>query len=225
MKNFDSNFFSELTQLDFCDESNGERYITVPQKDGARLRASEHHAAGKLSDSMISLTRNFVLSLTTRSSGRYQFETDFCVFPYRLTSYSLGNSGRKQLHIGFDAVPASSQFHTDWGCSVGLAFDFRNHHGINPECVNEYEAFIEKVFCEPELFDSTFGHLGYAEPCEDFKDNVTAGKVMDYDVNILQHWLLFGRRFTPDAISAMGSLDEFVDECIRTFDVISESGF
>lgn len=222
---FDRRFFDELTKIDFATECNGVRCVIIPLEDGPCPLASEHHAEGKISNSMIAATHDFVSLLSTRSGGRYRFESDFRVKLYQLSSHSLGQSGRKQLHIGFDAIPSYSMFHSEWGCSIGLGFDFRSHRGINVECVNDYEAFFEKVFCEPELFDLTFGSLGCAEPIEDFKDGVSAEKVVNYNVSILQNWLFFGRRLTLGALSAYGSLDDFVDECIRTFDVISESGF
>lgn len=86
------------------------------------------------------------------------FEQDFRVRPNQVYSYSLGRSDRKQLHIGFDAfAPPTRDFHlpSPWGVSIGLGFDFRNEQGIITECVNEYEAFFEKVFVVPELFDAT----------------------------------------------------------------------
>lgn len=154
------------------------------------------------------------------------FEKDFRVRPYQVYSYSQGCSGRKQLHIRLDATPPNRIFSSDWGASVGLGFDFRNEQGIIAECVNEYEAFHEKAFVEPELFDATFGGLGgYAEPTEEFKEPVTAEKAWQTTPDMLARWLFFGRRITPDDIAAMGSLDGFVDECIRVFDVICEAGY
>jgi chromosomal replication initiator protein DnaA len=156
---------------------------------------------------------------------------DFRVRPNQVYSYIQGRSGRKQLYIGFDAIPPPGRKHCcPWGASIGLGFDFRNEHGIITECVNDYEEFISKVCKATVLFDATFGKLGlggYREPANEFWESepVTADKTWKYPVDITQNWLFFGRRFTPEAITGMGSLDDFVDECIRVFDVICEGGY
>ncbi|TXT26560.1 MAG: hypothetical protein FD134_490 [Gallionellaceae bacterium] len=226
MNTFDSAFFNELAKLDALVKLNEYDSILMPPSDGFRLRVSELHAAGRISDAFAGLARDFVAMLAERSNGRYRFEKDFRVFPHRVYSYSQGRSGRKQLHVGFDAYPPSVIFPHPWGVSIGLGFDFRNAHGIITECVDEYEAFYEKVFVEPELFDATFGSLGgYAEPTGAFKGAVTAEKVWQTEVNILQNWLFFGRRLTPDDIAAFGTLEGFVDECIQVFDAICEAGY
>lgn len=226
MKTFGSSFFDELAKLDALVKLNEYDSILMPPSDGSRLRISELHAAGKISDAFAGLTRDFVDMLAERSNGRYMFEKDFRVRPWQVYSYSQGCSSRKQLYIRFDATPPNRVFSSDWGASMGLGFDFRNELGIIAECVNEYEAFYEKVFVEPELFDATFGSLGgYAEPAEDFKKPVTAEKAWQTTPDMLQHWLFFGRRFTPNDIAAMGSLDGFVGECIRVFYVICEAGY
>ncbi len=229
MNTFDSAFFNELAKLDALVKLNEFDSILIPPGDGFRLRVSEMRAAGKISGALAGLTRDFVDMLADRSNGRYMLEKDFCVHPWQVFSYSRGRSGRKQLYIGFDAyAPPTQDFHLQgpWGVSIGLRFDFRNERGIVTECVNEYEAFYKKVFVEPELFDATFGGLGgYAEPTADFKRPVTAEKAWQTTPSMLQHWLFFGSRLTPGDIAAMGSLDGFVGECIRVFDVICEAGY
>lgn len=226
MRNFDSVFFNELAKLDAIVKLNEYDSVLMPPRDGLRLRLSELHDAGKISDDFVRVTREFAVALAMRSRGRYEFEMDFRVRPWQVYSYSQGRSGRKQLYVGFDACTPSRFFSRPWGVSIGLGFDFRNEQGIISECVNEYEAFYEKVNVEPELFDATFGGLGgYAEPTEEFKEPVTAEKAGQTTPDMLQHWLFFGRRLTPDSITAMGSLDGFVDECIRVFDVICDVGY
>lgn len=226
MNTFDGAFFNELTKMDALMKLNKYDSILMPPSDGLRLRVSELHAAGKISEAFVRLTHDFVVTLAKRSGGRYVFEQDFRVRPWQVYSYSQGRSGRKQLYVGFDACTPSCFSSRPWGVSIGLGFDFRNEQGIITECVNEYEAFIEKVYVEPELFDVTFGSLGgYAEPSEDFKMPVTAEKAWQTTPDMLQHWLFFGRRLTPDEISALGSFEDFVDECIRVFDVICEAGY
>lgn len=220
MKTFDHLFFNELAAFDdFV-------FAKVPPRDGYRPCVAELHAAGKISDAFLGLTRDFVHTLAVRSNGRYLFERDFCIRPFQAYSYSQGRSGRKQLHIGFDAHPPSSVGSGGWGVSIGLGFNFRNSQGIIPECVNDYETFYAKVFGEPDLFDETFGGLGgYAEPTDDFTEPVNAGMALHAIPDILQNWLLFGRRVTPDSITAVASLDGFVDECVRVFDVIADAGY
>ncbi|OGQ52433.1 MAG: hypothetical protein A3J24_13230 [Deltaproteobacteria bacterium RIFCSPLOWO2_02_FULL_53_8] len=229
MNAFDSAFFNELVKLDALKKLNEYDSISMPPRDRHRLRLSELQEAGKISDDFVRVTREFVVALAKRSDGRYEFEMDFCARPNQVYSYSQGRSGRKQLYIGFDAhEPPTQDFHLQgpWGVSVGLGFDFRNERGIVTECVNEYEAFFEKVYCEQELFDATFGSLGgYAEPREVFKEPVTAEKVSQTTPAMLQSWLFFGKRLTPDAITAIGSLDAFADECIRGFNVICDAGY
>ncbi len=226
MRSFDSVFFNELAKLDALMKLNKYGSVLMPPRDGFRLRLSELHEAGKISDDFVRVTREFVVALAMRSGGLYEFEMDFRVLPHQVFSYTQGRSGRKQLYVRFDACPPSDKFPCPWGVSIGLGFDFRNEHGIITECVNEYEAFYEKVFCEQELFNATFGTLGgYAEPTEDFKEPVTAEKAWQTTPDMLQSWLFFGRRLTLDDITAMDSLDGFVDECIRVFDVISDAGY
>lgn len=220
MKTFDQAFFNELAAFDDL------AFAKVPPRDGFRPCVSELHAAGKISDAFLGLTRDFVHTLAVRSRGRYVFEQDFHLRPFQVFSYSQDRSGRKQLHIGFDAHPRSDVCSGGWGVSIGLGFDFRNSQGIVAECVNDYETFYAKVFAEPELFDATFGSLGgYAEPTDDFTEPVKAGMALQAIPDILQNWLLFGRRLTPDSITAVVSLDGFADECIRVFDAITYAGY
>lgn len=226
MNTFDSAFFNELAKMDALVKLNEYNSALMPPSDGFRLRVSELHAAGKISDAVVSLTRNFVVSLARRSGDRYVFEQDFRVCPNQVYSYSQGRSGRKQLQVCFDAYPLGGMFHRDWGVSIGMHFDFRNEHGIITECVNEYEAFEMKLHSDPELFDATFGSLGgYDGSTESIKEPVNAEKVCQSPVHITQRSLFFGKRLTPDAILAFGSLDGFVDECIRVFDVICDAGY
>lgn len=226
MKTFDSEFFNELVKIDALVKVDEYTSALMPPRDRFRLRVSEMHAAGKISDAFIRLTQDFIATLDKRSGGRYTFEKDFRAHPYHIFSYSKGRSGRKQLYVGFDAHQPSALFPCHWGASIGLHFDFRNEHGVITECVNEYEAFYEKVFADPELFDATFGSLGgYDGSTASLRASVTAESVCQTPPNMMQHWLFYGRRLTPDDITAMGSLDAFVDECIRVFDVISEAGY
>jgi hypothetical protein len=226
MNTFDVTFFNELSKLDALVKLNEYDSALMQPRDGFRLRTSELHAAGKISDEFIKLTHDFVKSLAERSVGRYRFEKDFRVFPHRVYSYRQGCSGRKQLHIGLDAYPPSELIPCHRGVSIGLGFDLRTEHGISTECVNEYESFFEKVFVTPEMFNATFGKLGgYAEPNEDLMEPVTGEKAWQTTPDILQHWLFFGRRLTLDDITMMDSLDGFVDECIWVFDVISAAGY
>lgn len=220
MNTFDGTFFNELAALD------DYIFASIPPSDNFRLHVSELREAGKVSGDFVRLTHDFVAALASRSQGRYLFEKDFRVRPWQVYSHNQGRSGRKQLHIRFDATPPNRFISGDWGVSIGLGFDFRDKYGIVTQCVNEYEGFYEKVFCDQELFDATFGSLGgYAEPTGEFKMPVTAERTWQYTPSILQHWLFFGRRLTPDAISAMGSLNGFVDECIRMFEVICRAGY
>lgn len=226
MNTFDSAFFNELAKMDALVKLNEYNSALMPPSDGFRLRVSELHTAGKISDAVVRLTRNFVVSLARRSGDRYVFEQDFRVCPNQVYSYSQGRSGRKQLQVCFDAYPLGGMFHRDWGVSIGMNFDFRNEHGIITECVNEYEAFEMKLHSDPELFDATFGSLGgYDGSTESIKEPVNAEKVCQSPVHITQRSLFFGKRLTPDAILAFGSLDGFVDECIRVFDVICDAGY
>lgn len=226
MRSFDSVFFNELAKLDALVKVNECSSVLMPPRDGFRPRLSELHDAGMISDDFVRISREFVVALAMRSGGRYQFEMDFIVGPCAVESHSKGRSGRKQLQIEFDACPLGGRFHRDWGVSIGLNFDFRNEHGIITECVNEYEAFEEKVNCDHGLFDATFGSLGgYDGSTASIKEPVNAEKVCQTPVHITQHSLFFGKRLTPDAITAMGSLDDFVDECIRVFDLICDAGY
>lgn len=226
MNTFDGEFFNELAQMGGLVKLNEYDSALMSPGDGFRLRVSELHAANKISDDFVRLMHDFVDAIAKRSADRYLFDKDFCAYPYQVFSYSQGRSGRKQLHIKFDAYPPSKLFPYPWGVSIGLCFDFRDERGISAECVNEYETFYDKVCIAPELFDATFGSLGgYAEPNEVFREPVTAEKALEVIPNILQNWLLFGQRLAPDAITRIGSLEGFVDECIRVFDVISEAGY
>lgn len=226
MNTFDGTFFGELQKLDALVKLGEYDSELMKPRDGFRLRLSELQEAGKVSDKFVRVTRAYVDMLAERSDGRYLLEKDFRVHPHRVYSYSLGRSGRKQLHIGFDAYPPSGLYPYPWGASVGLGFDFRNEHGIVNECVNDFEEFHEKVFCEPALFDATLGHLGgYAEPTQDFEAPLAAEQVSQYTPDMSQRWLFFGRRLLPDAITSLGSREEFVGQCIRVFDVICEGGY
>lgn len=226
MSTFDSAFFNELAKLDAVVKLSEYEFALMPPRDGFRLHLSELRDAGKISEDFVRVTHEFVSALSKRSRGRYEFEMDFIVHPYVVESRSQGRAGRKQLQVCFDAYPLGGMFHRDWGVSIGMNFDFRNEHGIITECVNEYEAFEMKLHSDPELFDATFGSLGgYDGSTESIKEPVNAGKVCQSPVHITQRSLFFGKRLTPDAILAFGSLDGFVNECIRVFDLICDAGY
>jgi len=179
-----------------------------------------------VNSAFIKLAHKFVTTISKRSNGRYVFEEDFGVRPWQIFSYSKGREGRKQMHVRFDAYPPNRMIASPWGASIGLGFDLRGEAGIHAACVDDYEAFNEKVFCDPELFNATFGSLdGYAEPTGEFKAAVTAEMAWRSVPGILDHWLFFGRRISPDTIAAYGSLEGFVDECIRAFDLICDAEY
>ena len=230
MNTYGSEFFSDLEKMDAQVEINEYNYRLMTPSDGLRLRVSELHRAGKISDAFITLTQDFVDVLAKRSSGRYILEKNFRAKPHWVYSFSQCGSARKQLYVGFVAYPHTysqdALFPCPWGVSIGLGFDFRNEQGIITECVNEYEAFFEKVYTDPELFDSTFGPLwSHAESTTDFQDKITAETVLNTTVDISQSWLFFGIRLSPKAITDLGSLECFADECIHVFDVICEAGY
>lgn len=225
MKSFDSSFFSVLSQISDL-ELFGENGLVDLTLHDSPLHISDLHDMENLGSAFIDLLHVFVATLSQRSNGRYLFEEDFSVRPWQVFSCSKGRVGRKQLHIRFDAFPPNRMISCDWGNSIGLGFDFRDQNGIHAACINDYEKFNEKVFCDPELFDTTFGCLGgYAEPTEEFNEAITAEKAWQTIPSILDNWLFFGRRISSDTIAAYGSLDGFVDECIRVFDVICEAGY
>jgi hypothetical protein len=226
MDTFDSTFFNALAEIsDLALHGNEDGCIDLPVQDN-ELSISDLCTATTLDSAFIFLAHKFATTLSKRSNGRYLFEEDFGVRSWQIFSYSKGREGRKQLHIRFDAYPPNRLISSPWGVSIGLGFDFRGEKGIHAACVDDYEAFNEKVFCEAELFDVTFGSLGgYAEPTEAFKETVTAEKAWQTVPSILDHWLFFGRRISSDNIAAYGPLEGFVDECTRVFDVICEAGY
>lgn len=226
MTTFDSTFFNDLARMDVFVKLNEYDSVLMPPLDGFRLRLSQLQRAGKVSEDFVGLTRNFVIALEMRSDGRYAFEEDFAVLPNHISSFSKHCSGRKQLYVGFDAHPPSELYSRPWGVSIGLGFDFYNKQGIAPRCVSDYETFHEKVYCDPELFDVTFGQLGgYSEGCGDAKEPVTAEMAWQSAPDMLQRWLFFGKRLSSDDVAMLPTLDEFVDECIRIFDLICDAGY
>lgn len=225
MKSFDSTFFKELSRISDLELFGENGHIDLTRQDSSH-HISDLHAMEDLGCAFAVLLHMFVATLSQRSNGRYVFEEDFGVRPWQVFSFSKGARGRKQLHIRFDAFPLNRLISTPWGVSIGLGFDLRGEKGIHAACVDDYEAFNSKVFCEPELFDATFGSLGsYAEPTGEFKEVVTAEKAWQTVPSILDNWLFFGRRVSTDTIAAYGTLEGFVDECIRVFDVICGAGY
>lgn len=225
MKSFDSSFFKELAQISDLELFGENGLVDLTLHDSA-LHTSDLHAMENLGSAFSDLLHVFVATLSQRSNGRYVFEEDFGVRPWQVFSFSKGARGRKQLHIRFDSLPSNRMISSPWGASIGLGFDFRGEKGIHAACVDDYEAFNSKVFCEPEVFDATFGRLGgYAEPTEEFKEAITAEKAWQTVPSILDNWLFFGRRVSSDTIAAYGSIDGFVDECIRVFDVICDAEY
>lgn len=226
MDTFDNSFFNSLAEIsDLALHGSAGGLIDLAVQD-RELTISDLFTATKLDGAFIHLLNRFVATLAKRSNGRYLFEEDFRVRPWQVFSYNKGGQGRKQLHIRFDAFPPNRTISSPWGASIGLGFDLRGAAGIHVACVNDYEAFNSKVFCDPELFDTTFGRLGgYAEPTEELQEVVTAETAWQTVPSIMDYWLFFGRRISLDTIAAFGSHDGFVDECIRIFDVICEAGY
>ena len=218
MGSFNSSFFDHLAKLKEFDS------FTFSPRDGVRWHLSELQEKGVVGESFVQLTCRFVDLLSARSGGRYEFEKDFCVRPRQIYSYSKGRAGRQQLYVRFDALAPHHLPFSNMGVSIGLGFDFRNEHGVIAACVNEYEEFIRKVYMNPGLFNSTFGSLGgYAEPHEQFSTPVSAKTAWKTTPTILQDWIFFGLRLNPSEILGIGNLENFVDECIRVFDLICEA--
>lgn len=229
MDHFDVLFFRDLSELSevrlFC--SDGSAMIpldSMPSENEQRVSCML--AKKQLSNEFAKLTSRFTALLAFRSKRRFVLERDFHVKPYQIHTNSQGRSGRKQLHIGFDATPHGRIISRSWGVSIGLGFDLHVDDVISPTCVAEYEEFWMKVSDEPELFDAIFGALGgYAEPRDGFPGQVTAQVVLQSIPNIMQPWLFYGRRMGMDEVLKLGTLENFVDECMRILDKICEAGF
>lgn len=229
MKYFDRTFFNELGELSdvnlLCTGGSGLIPLDGRPSD-SEIPVSFMQSKGKLSDAFVNLTASFVADLAVRSNWRLIFERDFHVRPYQAYSHSKGRSGRKQLHIHFEATPPGRLISRDWGVSVGLGFDLLCGNRISQECVIEYENFWFKVSDEPALFNETFLELGgYAEPVDGFSGPATAEIALKTIPNILQPWLFYGKRISFEEILRMGTLQNFTDECIRIFDRICEAGY
>lgn len=227
MNGFDDRFFSELGELSetrlFCTGGSDTILLDgLPEK----LFVSKMLEKGKLSQGFAELTTRFAAELAIRSKWRFIFERDFRIRPYQVCTHSKGRIGRKQFHIGFDAIPQERMIYRDWGVSIGLGFDFWPDNVISQKCVADYEEFWTKVSDEPEQFDATFLQLGgYAEPIEGFRGPVSADVALHSIPHVLQFWLFFGKRMTVEDISNLGTFQDFVDECIRIFDRIHGAGF
>ena len=229
MDHFDARFFSELTELSdarlYCTDGSAMIHLDSMPIKSVQL-VSRLLAKKQLSNEFASLTSLFTALLAFRSKRRFVLERDFRVKPYQIHTYSKGRSGRKQLHIGFDATPQGRIISRNWGVSIGLGFDLHVDNMISPECVADYEEFWMKVSDEPELFDATFRELGgYAEPLDGFPGQVNADVALGSIPNIMQPWLFYGRRMGMDEALKLGTLENFVDECIRIFDKICDAGF
>jgi hypothetical protein len=229
MDHFDARFFSELAELNdarlYCSDGSGLIPLDHLPSD-KELLVSRMLAKKQLSNEFANLTSRFASLLAFRSKRRFVLERDFHVKPYQVHTHSKGRSGRKQLHVGFDAIPPGRLVSLDRGVSIGMGFDLHVDDVISPECAAEFEEFWMKVSDEPELFDATFGGLeGYAEPLDGFSGKVNAEVALQSIPNIMQPWLFYGRRMGMDEVLKLGTLENFVDECIRIFDKICEAGF
>lgn len=221
METFNNEFFNELKKFRYS------IFASIPPSDGFRLRATETYMAGKISDSFLKVTQKFVYLLNMRSDGRYVFEDNFCFdFQRHTFNFSRGKIGRKQLYVGFSSFLLNPLISDYSGVSIGLRFDFRNKQGVFIECIREYEEFFSNLYDNPQLFDSVFGDFGgYTEPAIDLEKPTTAEKVIRSLPTILDDRQFFGKFIHAEAVIAMTSLNDFVDECIRVFDVICVAGY
>ncbi len=211
-------FFNELAKLDEY------HFFEKVQSEGLPLPVL--HNAGKISYEFLKLTEDFVAALTQCSRGRYVFDPDFKARPYQVCNQSKGRVGRKQLYLRFDATPFDHPGCSEMAVSMGLGFDFRNNQGIHAKCVDDYEKFHKKLCDDPVLFDDIIAQLGgYAEPYKQFEGTVTAMDARQRTPGILQPWLFFGRRITFNTILAMATLEDWVAECIKVFDIICMAGY
>lgn len=221
METFNNKFFNELAKFE------NPTFSSLTASDGFRLTVADAYSAGEVSNNFLKVTRGFVNLLKIQSDGRYVFEDDFCLdYQRSACNYSKGKVGRKQLYVGFNAPLLNPYLANHWGVSIGLCFDFRNKQGVFIECINEYEAFFAKVDDDPELFDSTFGGPnGYTEPAMGLEKIANAEKVICTLPTILHDRQFFGKFIHAEALTAMQSLDDFVDESVRVFDEICEAGY
>lgn len=227
MDNFESLFFSELSELDdvkvYCDRGSDVIDLdNMPREN--ELLVSRMLTKGTLSNKFANLTSRLTTMLAFRSKMRFDLERDFRVKPYQVYTHSKGRSGRKQLYIRFDAIPTDRMISTlHWGASIGLGFKLHLDDKISPECVADFNEFWMIVWDEPELFEMAFHETGgYAEPSD---GPVNAQKALDAIPTIQQPWLFYGKRMTMEEIRKLGTLEDFVDECFRIFDRICKAGF
>lgn len=230
--------FESVFKLDMT-ERRGANGMLFQARDGFRCRLSELLEADLASERLIAVLRNFVGTLALKSNGTYDFEKDFFAHPNHIYSYSLGHESRLQWYVSFDAIPVHissrsaslirniwGEVMPGWGASVGIRFDFVKREGISVDCVREYQEFSENIMCAPDHhYDQLFEALGgYAEG--QLKPNlpINSDKILNNPPTILDSDLFFGKRIRADDLRKMKTLSEFVDECIRVFDLISEAG-
>jgi hypothetical protein len=211
---FDAAFFDELATL------NDSTVRAIASTVGDRLTISDLRRDEIVGKSFADTTDNFVATLARRSNNRYRFSKDFRVYPGCVTSFCEGRESRKHFEISFVSYP-------QWGehyAAIGLGFAHENT--ICSQGIDDYAEFLAKVQENPGHFDTTFGSLGaFAQPTSVYSGPITAIKVVALESKYERAWGFFGRRLSVGECAAFGSINDFVDECIRVFDAIASAGF
>lgn len=245
MNTFDQEFFDELSKFNSSVWYDAQKDL----KDGFEvgLTLSELRKAGRIGDVLVDRTAKFAEILAKRSDGKYLFRRDFRVSPEQTYSFSRGRVGRMQFHVRFNSIKSNRFGYTEWGVSIGLGAEFYwgnrfdiwailyRNCGLNLkaspmndlDCANYDLGSIDLDSDFLDQFDP-FGDLIYEldEYLESAKPFVGCPIISPGNRNNLQSpflaSLFFGYRLSLDTILSFGTMENFVDKCIRTFDALDK---
>ncbi|MDM8555042.1 hypothetical protein QUF75_09965 [Desulfococcaceae bacterium HSG7] len=211
---FDINFFNELSTLT-------PATIAPITPQAYRASVEELYLNSRVSRDFFMTTVEFVKKLYQKSNHRYHFAIGFRVYPEHICNFSKGKAFRKQFNVGFSAGNNESEH-----CArIGLGFSLNRSE--KQAGIDDYLNFLQDVRLNPKKFDYTFSQWGnYGEPINIFSPTASSTLVLNDTPNYNDDWRFYGKLLClKDNYAILSSVDNFVDEAIKVFNHIRNSGY
>ena len=212
MNNFDKDWFEDLGKITES-HVDGARALGISE----RVPYLEELYNYKLASQNLYIPTLELLKRLSRT--RYVMSPHFRVHPGHIYTFPKGKAYRWQTNIAFSSGESCD-------ARIGIGFDIRSYEDRS---VDDYVEFREKLSLNKQSFNAAFKSLGsYSEPEDIFKNKSSLADAILSDNNWADSWRFYGRVLRldiPEDRIILESMDHFVDEVLRVFDIIRNAGF